>query len=61
MSTGRKFPPARRLRTAPAVPLRDNRMTVIRRIAVIGKTAHVRSENEELAGLLRADAKRIVA
>jgi len=48
-------------RTALAVPLRDNRMTVIGCIAAIGRTGRVRSDDEDLAELLRAYAERIVA
>jgi DNA-binding IclR family transcriptional regulator len=47
-------------RSALAVPLRDNRMTVIGCIATIGRTGRVRSD-EDLAELLHAYAERIVA
>jgi DNA-binding IclR family transcriptional regulator len=48
-------------RSALAVPLRDNRMTVIGCIAAIGRTGRVRSDDEDLAELLHAYAERIVA
>jgi DNA-binding IclR family transcriptional regulator len=48
-------------RSALAVPLRDSRTTVIGCIAAIGRTGRVNSDDEELAGLLRTYAARIVA
>jgi DNA-binding IclR family transcriptional regulator len=48
-------------RSALAVPLRDSRMTVIGCIAAIGRTGRVRSDDEDLAELLRTYAERIVA